>query len=110
MLYDGMLAACTKGGDGVTYAEHVNVALAVSMPDGGLITPVIKVRVPFPWTEKTSTSILPCERSTPPGWRIVSLLQPRSQYSLPLSFSSPFRRYKLECARERTKKATVWNV
>lgn len=38
-----MLAACTKGGDGITYAEHVNVSLAVSMPDGGLITPVIKV-------------------------------------------------------------------
>lgn len=37
-----LYAACTKGGDGVTYAEHVNVALAVSMPDGGLITPVIK--------------------------------------------------------------------
>ena len=36
-------AACTKGGDGITYAEHINVSLAVSMPDGGLITPVIKV-------------------------------------------------------------------
>ena len=35
--------ATTKGGDGVTYSEHVNVALAVTMPDGGLITPVIKV-------------------------------------------------------------------
>lgn len=37
-----MYAACTKDGNGITYAEHVNVAVAVSMPDGGLITPVIK--------------------------------------------------------------------
>ncbi len=26
----------------MTYHEHVNVALAVAMPDGGLITPVLK--------------------------------------------------------------------
>jgi hypothetical protein len=26
----------------VTYATHVNVALAVAMPDGGLITPTLK--------------------------------------------------------------------
>ena len=26
----------------MTYNEHINVALAVAMPDGGLITPVIK--------------------------------------------------------------------
>ena len=38
-----LCAACTKGEDGITYAEHVNVSLAVTMPDGGLITPVIKV-------------------------------------------------------------------
>lgn len=40
-------AACTKDGNGITYAEHVNVAVAVSMPDGGLITPVIKVGPSF---------------------------------------------------------------
>ncbi len=37
-----MCAACTADGNGVTYNEHINVALAVAMPDGGLITPVIK--------------------------------------------------------------------
>jgi hypothetical protein len=35
-------AACTPDGNGITYNEHINVALAVAMPDGGLITPVIK--------------------------------------------------------------------
>ena len=35
-------AACTADGNGTTYNEHINVALAVAMPDGGLITPVIK--------------------------------------------------------------------
>ena len=35
-------AACTADGNGITYNEHINVALAVAMPDGGLITPVIK--------------------------------------------------------------------
>jgi hypothetical protein len=34
--------ACTADGNGITYNEHVNVALAVAMPDGGLITPVLK--------------------------------------------------------------------
>jgi pyruvate/2-oxoglutarate dehydrogenase complex dihydrolipoamide acyltransferase (E2) component len=33
---------CTADGNGITYNEHVNVALAVAMPDGGLITPVLK--------------------------------------------------------------------
>ena len=37
-------AACTADGKGITYNEHINVAIAVTMPDGGLITPVIKVR------------------------------------------------------------------
>jgi hypothetical protein len=37
-----LFAACTADGAGVTYNEHINVALAVAMPDGGLITPVIK--------------------------------------------------------------------
>ena len=37
-------AACTADGNGITYNENVNVALAVSMPDGGLITPVIQAR------------------------------------------------------------------
>ena len=36
-------AACTPDGNGITYNDSVNVALAVSMPDGGLITPVIQV-------------------------------------------------------------------
>ena len=35
-------AACTADGNGTTYNEHINVALAVAMPDGGLITPVVK--------------------------------------------------------------------
>lgn len=40
--HDPDCAACTSDGAGVTYNENVNVALAVAMPDGGLITPVIK--------------------------------------------------------------------
>jgi hypothetical protein len=36
------VAACTPDGNGITYNENVNVALAVAMPDGGLITPVLK--------------------------------------------------------------------
>ena len=35
-------AACTADGSGITYNKNINVALAVAMPDGGLITPVIK--------------------------------------------------------------------
>ncbi len=35
-------AACTSDGNGITYNESINVALAVAMPDGGLITPVLK--------------------------------------------------------------------
>lgn len=35
-------AACTPDGNGITYNERINVALAVAMPDGGLITPVLK--------------------------------------------------------------------
>ena len=38
-----LIAACTPDGKGITYNEHINVAVAVTMPDGGLITPVIKV-------------------------------------------------------------------
>ena len=34
--------ACTPDGSGVTYNEHINIAMAVAMPDGGLITPVLK--------------------------------------------------------------------
>jgi len=37
-----LFASCTADGAGITYNEHVNVALAVAMPDGGLITPVLK--------------------------------------------------------------------
>ena len=35
-------AACTPAGDGIIYNEHINIAVAVAMPDGGLITPVLK--------------------------------------------------------------------
>lgn len=37
-----LFACCTEDGAGITYNEHVNVAVAVAMPDGGLITPVLK--------------------------------------------------------------------
>eukprot|EP01024_Parvocaulis_polyphysoides_P010841 TRINITY_DN1380_c0_g2_i1.p2 TRINITY_DN1380_c0_g2~~TRINITY_DN1380_c0_g2_i1.p2 ORF type:complete len:179 (-),score=29.81 TRINITY_DN1380_c0_g2_i1:262-732(-) len=37
-----MFSSCTPDGAGITYNEHVNVANAVAMPDGGLITPVLK--------------------------------------------------------------------
>ena len=37
-----MYAACTADGPGITYNANVNVAMAVAMPDGGLITPVLK--------------------------------------------------------------------
>jgi len=37
-----LFASCTPDGNGITYNEHINVALAVAMPDGGLITPVLK--------------------------------------------------------------------
>jgi hypothetical protein len=33
---------CTPDGAGITYNANINVALAVAMPDGGLITPVLK--------------------------------------------------------------------
>ena len=39
-------AACTADGKGITYNQHINVAVAVTMPDGGLITPVLKVHIP----------------------------------------------------------------
>lgn len=42
MQHPLLYAACTPDGKGITYNENINVALAVSMPDGGLITPVIK--------------------------------------------------------------------
>lgn len=35
-------AATTSDGAGITYNANINVAIAVAMPDGGLITPVIK--------------------------------------------------------------------
>lgn len=38
------ITAVTPDGNGMTYNAHINVALAVAMPDGGLITPVLKVR------------------------------------------------------------------
>eukprot|EP00955_Chlamydomonas_euryale_P024487 257937-Chlamydomonas_euryale.AAC.10 len=37
-----IFAVATPDGAGVTYNENINVAVAVAMPDGGLITPVIK--------------------------------------------------------------------
>lgn len=36
-----LYAACTADASGITYNDSINVALAVSMPDGGLITPVL---------------------------------------------------------------------
>eukprot|EP00210_Caulerpa_lentillifera_P008108 g7742.t1 len=36
-----LYASCTPCGTGVTYNEHVNVAIAVTMQEGGLITPVL---------------------------------------------------------------------
>ena len=41
-VFSAARAATTADGAGVTYNERINVALAVAMPDGGLITPVIK--------------------------------------------------------------------
>ena len=37
-----LYASCTPDGSGCTYNENINIAMAVAMPDGGLITPVIK--------------------------------------------------------------------
>jgi len=37
-----MYAACTPAGDGIIFNESINIAVAVAMPDGGLITPVLK--------------------------------------------------------------------
>lgn len=37
-----LYASCTPDGSGITYSENINIAMAVAMPDGGLITPVIK--------------------------------------------------------------------
>jgi pyruvate dehydrogenase E2 component (dihydrolipoamide acetyltransferase) len=37
-----LYAQCTPDGSGVTYNERINIAMAVAMPDGGLITPVLK--------------------------------------------------------------------
>jgi len=36
-----IFAATTPDGKGITYAEQPNIAMAVAMPDGGLITPVL---------------------------------------------------------------------
>lgn len=37
-----LFASCTPDGKGMTYGERINIANAVAMPDGGLITPVLK--------------------------------------------------------------------
>eukprot|EP00204_Picochlorum_oklahomense_P001139 CAMPEP_0118807548 /NCGR_PEP_ID=MMETSP1161-20130426/35530_1 /TAXON_ID=249345 /ORGANISM="Picochlorum oklahomensis, Strain CCMP2329" /LENGTH=442 /DNA_ID=CAMNT_0006736921 /DNA_START=68 /DNA_END=1396 /DNA_ORIENTATION=+ len=37
-----LYASCTPDGSGITYSENINIAMAVAMPDGGLITPVLK--------------------------------------------------------------------
>ena len=37
-----LYATCTPDGSGITYSENINIAMAVAMPDGGLITPVLK--------------------------------------------------------------------
>jgi pyruvate dehydrogenase E2 component (dihydrolipoamide acetyltransferase) len=37
-----LYASCTPDGSGITYNERINIAMAVAMSDGGLITPVLK--------------------------------------------------------------------
>ncbi|KAG1656051.1 hypothetical protein FOA52_004469 [Chlamydomonas sp. UWO 241] len=37
-----LFSSVTADGAGATYSDNINVAVAVAMPDGGLITPVIK--------------------------------------------------------------------
>jgi pyruvate dehydrogenase E2 component (dihydrolipoamide acetyltransferase) len=37
-----LFASCTPDGAGMTFNDHINIANAVAMPDGGLITPVLK--------------------------------------------------------------------
>ena len=37
-----MYASATADGSGITYNENINIAMAVAMSDGGLITPVLK--------------------------------------------------------------------
>jgi pyruvate dehydrogenase E2 component (dihydrolipoamide acetyltransferase) len=37
-----LFASCTPDGAGMTYNSSINIANAVAMPDGGLITPVLK--------------------------------------------------------------------
>ena len=61
-------AACTPDAKGITYNEHVNIALAVTMPDGGLITPVLKVSLAL--YDGQSCTVLfcwPCDRAISPG-------------------------------------------
>ena len=51
-------AACTADGKGITYNEHINVAVAVTMPDGGLITPVLKVRHLHPFYSRSTAAFM----------------------------------------------------
>lgn len=37
-----LYSSCTADGAGITYNKSIHVANAVAMPDGGLITPVLK--------------------------------------------------------------------
>jgi pyruvate dehydrogenase E2 component (dihydrolipoamide acetyltransferase) len=37
-----LFASCTPDGAGMTFNSNINIANAVAMPDGGLITPVLK--------------------------------------------------------------------
>ena len=69
-------AACTPDGAGISYNEHINVALAVAMPDGGLITPVIKdadatdiYQISRNWVRRWHAWIGLCRRSGVDAWK-----------------------------------------
>ena len=59
---------CTPDAKGITYNEHVNIALAVTMPDGGLITPVLKVSLALSDSHPcTGLFCWPWDRARSPG-------------------------------------------
>jgi 2-oxoacid dehydrogenases acyltransferase (catalytic domain) len=66
---------CTPDASGITYNESVNVALAVSMPDGGLITPVLTnadttdiYQLSRNWAVRLSSAALPAYDSAATWW------------------------------------------
>ena len=40
--HERIYALLTKDSNGIIFPENINIAVAVAMPDGGLITPVLK--------------------------------------------------------------------